>query len=98
MTQTRLRFYIGELDWQGQPVPAICFDEVERYLGTHYPGFTLYHTEGFWQGSRESSRVYEVLTLGGPDPAIVSEYFAQVCGQRAGLVTIETVEVITCTT
>ena len=98
MTNTRLRFYIGELDWRGRKVKAVCFNDVEVYLGTLYLGFTLYRTEGFWQGAHEPSRVYEVLTLGGPDPTIVSEYLAQVCGQRTGLVTVETVEVIQCTT
>lgn len=86
----RVRFYIedpGNLEGQ---------QELYNKLSLWFSGYTLYRTDGFWEGVREDSMVIEVI--GNYDKAYCDDFANRVkflLDQDAVMYTREFVEVTT---
>ena len=89
---TRLRFYVG---LHGPHRELVSHKSGQNYLTDAYDGYTATHASGVWQGTREPSVVYEVLSerpVTHAEAEADAAFLRDLCKQQSVLYTIETVD------
>ena len=87
---TRLRFYVG---LHGPHQELVSHKSGQNYLIRVYGAYTATPADGAWQGTREPSVVYEVLSerpVMRAEAAEDAAHLRDLCRQQSVLYTVET--------